>query len=59
MPDEQGNMSAATAASTGREAAGAADASDPFVEHPEYFVGGAFAAGIVAAQVLKLFGRHE
>lgn len=27
-------------------------------EHPEYLVGGAFAAGLVLAQVLKRFGRE-
>ena len=32
--------------------------SDAFAEHPEYFVGGAFAGGLVVAQILKRFRRE-
>ena len=34
------------------------DGSDTFAEHPEYFVGGAFAAGLVLAQILRRLRRE-
>jgi len=40
-------------ASTLRES----ELEERFSEHPEYFVGGAFAAGVVLAQILRVFGR--
>lgn len=30
---------------------------DPFAERPEYYVGAAFVGGLLAAQILKRFGR--
>jgi hypothetical protein len=33
------------------------ESGDPFAEHPELFVGAAFAGGFVIAQILRRFGR--
>ena len=33
------------------------DAGDPFAEHPEIFVGAAFAGGFVMAKILGRLGR--
>ena len=38
---------------------GGAQASAPSTERPEIVVGAAFAAGIVAALILKRFGSHD
>ncbi len=33
--------------------------SDAFAEHPEYFVGAAFAGGLAAALILRVLGPSE
>jgi len=55
-PDEH-----ASAAAPGGWSPAAADAAthdaDPFAARPEVYVGGAFAAGLVLAGLLRLIGR--